>query len=490
MVRVGRVDELILTGEGLTAEHVVDVARGGRPVAVSGEAVERMRAAAELAQQLAAGEAEVYGLTTGVGALRGVRQTAADAEQFNRLTVQAHRTGHGPLLPGEVGRAALLHRLNALCRGRSMVRPLAAEAFADALNAGLAPELPAIGSVGQSDLPAMAELIHLLRDRGLDLAQGEALALLNGNSLSTGLGALAVADAARLLDAYELTGALSLEGFAGNPSPLHREVPDARPYRGLATSLAHIREQLEGSYLWQPGAARNLQDPLSFRTLPQVLGAARDALGYTRGQLETELNASGDNPMAVVSEGVVVSVGNFDITPLAAALDLLRLAIAQVMTASCERIQKHLSAGFSGIATGLRSDDGPDDALALVGGGAAALAAEARLLAQPVSLELPTSSIAAGIEDHLTMAPLGARRAAELNGMAARLAALELVVSAQAVDVRGAAPLGTGSGAAHARVRELVPFVGAGQAWDNQLGPLSAWVAAGAGTGRLPAWSA
>jgi histidine ammonia-lyase len=265
---------------------------------------------------------------------------------------------------------------------------------------------------------------------------------------------------------------------------LHPQVADARPFRGLATSIGRMRQLLEGSYLWQPGAPRNLQDPLSFRTLPQVLGAARDALGHARTQLETELNASGDNPMVVASEGRIVSVGNFDVTPVAAALDLMRIAMAQVMTASCERIQKHLAGHWSGISTGLRSDDTPDDALALVGGGAAALAAEARLLAMPVSLELPTSTVAGGIEDHLTMAPLGARRLAETVELAARLGGLELVVSAQAIDLRGAAPLGAGTGPVHARVREMVPFVGAGEAWDQDLSAVAAWMREGAGAQR------
>jgi histidine ammonia-lyase len=148
---------------------------------------------------------------------------------------------------------------------------------------------------------------------GLVLQRGEPLALLNGNSLSVGIGALALADTGRLLDACDVVGALSLEGFAGNPSVLHPQVADARPFRGLATSTGRMRQLLEGSYLWQPGAPRNLQDPLSFRTLPQVLGAARDALGHARTQLETELNASGDNPMVVASEGRIVSVGNFDV---------------------------------------------------------------------------------------------------------------------------------------------------------------------------------
>src|SRR5690349_4463605 len=419
-----------------------------------------MRAASELAARLAEGDEPVYGLNTGVGALRGVRQSAQDAGRFTRLTIQSHRTSHGDPLPGEVGRAALLHRVNALCRGRSMVRPEVAEAFAAALNDGVAPRLPPIDA---------------LRARGLVLQRGEPLALLNGNSLSVGIGALALADTARLLDAHDVVGALSLEGFAGNPSVLHPQVADARPFRGLATSIGRMRQLLEGSYLWQPGAPRNLQDPLSFRTLPQVLGAARDALGHARAQLETELNASGDNPMVVASEGRIVSVGNFDVTPVAAALDLMRIAMAQVMTASCERIQKHLAGHWSGISTGLRSSDTPDDALALVGGGAAALAAEARLLAMPVSLELPTSTVAGGIEDHLTMAPLGARRLAETVELAARLGGLELVVSAQAIDLRGAAPLGAGTGPVHARVREMVAFVGAGEAWDQDLSAVAAW---------------
>src|SRR5262249_38999873 len=196
-------DALLLTGEGLTAEGVVAVARERRAVTVSGEATERMRTASQLAQRLAANGELVYGLTTGVGALRGVRQSAEDAGQFNRLTIQAHRTSHGPLLPGEVGRAALGHRPNPPRRRRGTVRPEVAAAFADALNGGIEPRLPAIGSVGQSDLPAMAELVHLLQQDGLQLAQGESLSLLNGNSLSTGLGAMVVADSARLLDAYD-----------------------------------------------------------------------------------------------------------------------------------------------------------------------------------------------------------------------------------------------------------------------------------------------
>ncbi|MDQ1681140.1 MAG: histidine ammonia-lyase [Frankiaceae bacterium] len=476
---IASMEPIILSGEGLRIADVVSVARDGRPVRLSEDAVERMRGArAVVARMLESGQS-VYGLTTGVGALREVAQDPADAERYSHRSILAHCTAHGPPLPDSVVRAAMVHRANAFARGRAMVRPEVAQAYVDALNDGATPLVHSIGSVGQSDLPAMAEIARGLLERGLRLQQGEALALLNANSLSVGHAALALADARNLLDSLDVVAALSMEGFAANPSVLHLDVAAARPYRGLGETITRLRELLDGSHIWQPDAARHLQDPLSFRSLPQVHGAARDAFGFAEGQLQIELNSSGDNPMLVPLEERFISVGNFDITPVAAAIDFARIALGQVLTATCERVQKQLAQHFSGIATGLRAVDGPDDALALVGGGAAALAAEARLLAGPVSLDVPTSSIAGGIEDHMSMAPLGARRLAEMVSLGSRLAAVELAVAAQAVDLRGVQPLGRGTGAAHSRTREMVAFVGPGEVFSNDLDELAEWVAAG-----------
>src|SRR4051794_16699658 len=339
---------------------------------------------------------EVYGLTTGLGALRGVAQDEADRGRFNELTIQAHTTAHGPAVHPEVVRAAMVHRVNAFARGFSTARPEVAEALVSVLNDDDPPVVHAVGSIGQSDLPAMAEIARGLLRRGLVLEGGEALSLLNANSLSTGHAALAVADVRSLARAYDAVAALSLEAFGANLSILHPALADARPFTGLRDAAVRLRELLAESPLWEPGAARNLQDPLTFRCIPQLHGAFRDALAYAVRQLETELNASGDNPMVASGAGDVVSVGNFDVTPLAAALDLLRIAFAQLLTASGERVQKLLAGHHSGLPTGLRADDGPDDALAILGVGAASLAGEARLLAMPVALELPTSSVAAG----------------------------------------------------------------------------------------------
>ena len=329
-------------------------------------------------------------------------------------------------------------------------------------NEGAAPSVRILGSIGQSDLAAMADLAIALVE-GFDLAPGEGLSLLNSNSFSTGWAALAVSDAARLERAIEVAGAMSLEGFAANATMLHPAVAESRPYPGLRAALRNVRALLDGSYLFGPGAARNLQDPLTFRNLPQLQGACRDALDHAAGVLTVELNAAQGNPIVVEAEGRVVSVANFDILPLAAALDHLRIVLASALTSANERVVKMLETPWSGLPTGLATQEGTSDpALTYLGIAGQALAAEARLLAQPVSFEMASSAHAEGIEDRMTMAPLAARRLAEMVELGERIAAGELVVAAQAIELRGVSPLGRGTTEAFDVVRKRVPFVGLG----------------------------
>lgn len=285
----------------------------------------------------------------------------------------------------------------------------------DALNVGLRPPVRRYGSIGMADLTANADLAAgALGD--LPLAGGEGLALLGHNAVSTGHAALALADAAALLDALDVAGALDLEAFGANADALDPAVAAARPYPGLRVSLEHVRALLEGSYLWHDGAARNLQDPLCFRCLPQIHGAARDALRFAEAQLAVELNAVQGNPLVVAGDGGrLLAVGNFDVLPLAAALDLARIALAPALTSACERTLKLLQRPLSGLPEGLAVREGiADDGLSELGIAMQALVAEARLLAQPVSFEVVSTTQAEGIEDRATMAPLAARRVAEL----------------------------------------------------------------------------
>ena len=257
---------------------------------------------------------------------------------------------------------------------------------------------------------------------------------------------------------------------------LHPEIPDARPYPGLAESVSRIRAALEGSSLWEPGAARSLQDPLSFRCIPQVHGALRDAASFAGGQIKMSSTPRGTTrwscrPRTVSSRSATST------SPVAAALDLLRLSLA--LTASGERVQKLLAEAFSGLPTGLRADDSPDDVLDILGVGAAALSAEARLLAMPVSLECPPrrSPAASRITSPWPRWRPAAGRDAEAGS---RLCAVEAQVAAQAVDLRRPPRLGDGTALVHRGIRRRVAFVGPGEAPSNNLDDLADWLLAGA----------
>ena len=463
---------VVLTGSDLTLGELVRVARGDEPVELAPAAVERMRATRAVVEAAAAAGDEVYGLTTGVGAKKKAAVAPEDVAEYNRLLVLNHRVGQGPALPDDVVRAALCRLANGLASGGAGARPELAQALVDALGAGVRPVVRRYGSIGVADLSANADLVHgALGD--LPLAAGEGLALLCHNAVSTGHAALALVDAAALLEALEVAGALDLEAFAADLGMLDPAVAGARPYPGLRASLGRLRALLDGSHLWGDGVARNLQDPLCFRCLPQVHGAARDALGFASAQLVVELNAAQGNPL--VADGRILAVGNFDALPLAAALDLVRIALAPVLASACERSLKLLQRPLSGLPEGLAVQEGvAEDGLAEFGIAMQAIVAEARLLAQPVSFELASTTQAEGIEDRMTLAPLAARRVAELVDLGARAVAIELLVAAQAVDLRGARPLGRGTAAAYEAVRELVPPLRAGEPVPQDLEPVAA----------------
>ncbi len=471
---------IVLTGEDLTLDQVVAVARRGEAVEISPDAVARMKAARAVVERMLELDVPVYGLTTGVGARKRVRVRPDQEEEFNRMLILNHRVGQGDFAPDDVIRATLVRLANGLAKGTPGVRPELAEHVVRALNGGVLPRVRTLGSVGQSDLPQMADVAHGLLGH-VSRGAKEGIALVNNSSFSTASAARAVADCARLLDVLDVAGALDLEAFAANVSMLHPTVAETRPYDGLRSTLARLTDILAGSYLWEEGAARNLQDPLTFRCLPQVHGAARDALGFVVSQLEIELNASQDNPVVATLEGRIVSAGNFDVLPLAAALDFLRIALAPALTSAGERLLKLLQAPLTGLPIGLAVRDGlAEDSLSEFGVPAQSLTAEARLLAQPVSFELASTTHAEGIEDRMTMAPLAARRLSEMVSLGERLVSIELVVAAQAVDLRGPPALGAGTRGAYELVRERVPFTDTGEPLPQDLEPVLELIRAGA----------
>lgn len=444
---------VVLTGDALTLDELVRVSRDRERVELHADTEARMLAARAVVEAHLEAGTPVYGMTTGVAARKRHPVLLEQQEEHNRLLIEDLLVGQGPEASEEVVRATILRLVNGFVRGTSGVRPLLADRLVQALNDGLHPSVAMQGSIGMGDIAPMAELAHRLFG-DLPLAPKEAISLVDNDAFSTAMAALAIHDYGRLLDAFDVAGALDLEAFAANITILHPAVGRERPYPGLQRTIARLRDLLQGSYLWTDGAARNLQDPLSFRCLPQVHGAAREALAYAERQLAIELNGSQENPLIILEESRIVSVGNFDVLVLAGALDFLRIALAPLLTAASERLIKLMQTPFSGLPENLsHAAEIAPGAFPQLPYIAAALTGEARLLAQPVSFELPTTTIAEGIEDRMTFAPLSARRLAEMVALGERLAALELIVAVRAIELRSPVSLGAGSGEIAAEVR-------------------------------------
>ena len=454
---------VVLTGSSLTLDELLAVARDGVEVEIGPAALEAMAAARAVVDRSLSAGSQTYGVTTGVGS-RKLFDIADDGH--DRLLVRQHRVSQGAPVAHEVVRGAALRLANALARATTVARPELASYLVDRLNADDLPEVRALGSIGQSDLAQMADLADgLLGD--FELARGEAISLLNQSAFATAYGALAFADARVLLDVLDHAGALDLEAIGANRRSVHPAVGEARPYPGLQVSLARLRELLEGSEVEE----RNLQDPLTYRTIAQQNGAARDALDFVSGQLAIELNAAQSNPLVVVDESLVFSVGNFEMQPLATALDVARLALAPAISTAAERAVKLLQKDLTGLTHGLGAEpDMAESALSEYGIAVQAIAVEARLLAQPVSFDLVSTTQAEGIEDRMTMAPLAARRLESMAELGARVVAIELMFAAQACDLRGAR-LGAGTTRLRDAVRRFVPFLGPGDSLPD-LEPL------------------
>jgi histidine ammonia-lyase len=488
---------IVLNGSDLTVTQVVAAARHGEPVMLAPEALSSMAKSRTVVEEVLSGGEPVYGLTTGVGERKAFLLDPADRQRFNQRLVLNHRIAQGEPAPSDVVRGAMICLANSYAKGVTGVRPELAQMIVTQLNEGFAPPVRTLGSVGQGDLGPMADLAHgLLTRSGYQVAENEGLALVSSNAFTTAWACIATADAEALMSVFDVAGALDLEAFGANLTCLHPIIEQIRPFPGLAETLHRLRLLLAGSYLWQPGAARFLQDPLTFRCLPHINGTARDALAYTGGILQLELNSSQSNPVVVPARnepgsrneqgsepgnehGRIVSVGNFDIGPLAAALDFARIALAPVVTSANERMVKLLQAPFSGLPAGLAALAGsPEDALSELAVAGQAITVEARTLAHPVSYELASSVKGDGIEDRATMAPLSARRLADMIGLCARVAAIELVVAAQAIDLRaldgpdGRGELGLGTGRAYRMIRELVPFTAADGTLPADLEPV------------------
>jgi histidine ammonia-lyase len=314
----------------------------------------------------------------------------------------------------------------------------------------------------------------------LKLDAKEGLALINGTQATTGIGILALLAAERAVEAAEVAAAMSLEALLGTPEAFRAEIQDARPHRGQQESAALLRAILAGSEIREShrdGDPR-VQDAYALRCVPQVHGAARQALGYVRGILEVEGTSATDNPLVFPDAGVVVSGGNFHAQIVSQALDLLTIAVADLAAISERRIERLLNPDLSmGLPAFLAAHPGIESGFMIAQVTAVDMLSELRILAHPASVDSVTTS--ANQEDHVSMGLAAARKAARAVSCLERVLATELMCAAEGIEYRRPLRAGRGVELAHARVRERVPRLSGDRALGSDLETLTDLVRAG-----------
>jgi histidine ammonia-lyase len=489
--------EILLTGP-MTPDDVVAIARHDARLVAGADAERRVLAARAVVERYLAMDVPVYGLTTGLGAGVDTRLSPDDLVAFQMRVADGRSIGVGPSLPREAVRAMIASRIAGMAAGGTGVSLPLFSALVAALNAGVHPVVPAFGSIGAADLAPLAHMARGLLGFGeaeyagevmpaacaleraglapLPLGPKDGHALVVANSLSTGLACLRLDDLDRLFGWSLAAIALMFEAFRGNVVALDDRALAARPAFGQREVAARLRTMLAGGALMQDGAARRLQDPLSYRCVPQVWGALHHAISEARLATEIELASSGDNPIVLPDGGQMLSQGNFDLTAFVLSWERLDQAIAHCAVGTAHRTMKIMSAGLSDLPRFLSPLGASRSGFQSVQKLVSSTEAHIRHLALPISLSpMPVSD---GVEDQASMAPAVLAKTEAMIGHMRHLVAIELIVAAQALELRGVADeLGAGTRAVHAAVREQVAELVEDRATGPDIARLAAVIA-------------
>ena len=463
--------------------------------------MQRVSDAAASVERMVAGGETVYGVNTGFGLLANTRIPDDRLAELQTNLILSHSAGLGDPLPRHVTRLMIVLKLLGLGRGHSGVRPLVIEALQALLDRDAMPVIPSQGSVGASgDLAPLAHMTAAVMGHGsidvagetipagaalqklgmqpLQLGPKEGLALINGTQMSTAVALDALFAGERVFASALVSGALSVDALKGSVKPFDPRISELRGQPGQIRVAAALRELLDGSEIVASHArCGRVQDPYSFRCQPQVMGAALDLLENAARTLIIEAAAVTDNPILFPDENTAISGGNFHAQPVAFAADMIAMALCEVGSISERRTAVLIDPKMSGLPPFLTEDSGVNSGLMIPQVAAAALVSENKSLAYPASVDsIPTS---AGQEDHVSMAPIAARKAGQIARSAAGVVAVELIAAAQGVDFH--APLKTSPRlqAIHATVRKHTPRFTSDRYWADDMAALQAAVLAG-----------
>ncbi len=463
----------------LTFDIIQDIIDNNWTVSLSDEAKTRINACREyLNNKMESQKEPIYGVSTGFGSLCNISISKEDLSQLQYNLVVSHSCGTGDLVPEIVVRLIILFKINALSYGSSGVQLCTVERLVEMFNKNIIPVVYQLGSLGASgDLSPLAHMSlpilglgevyykgvrtntsDIMSELGwepIKLQSKEGLALLNGTQFMSAWGVYSVVMAQRLARTADTMAALSLEAFDGRIEPFDPAVHRLRPHKGQVDTAARIVEILAGSEI-STRQKEHVQDPYSFRCVPQVHGASKDAINYVASVIEIEVNSVTDNPNVIVDEDKIISAGNFHGQPLAISYDFLAIAVAELGSISCQRVNQLLS-GKRGLPMFLVAKPGLNSGFMIPQYTGASIVSQNKQLCTPASVDSIESS--QGQEDHVSMGANAATKLAKVVENTQRILAIELFNAAQALEFQRPAKSSPFIEKLVAEYRKSVPFI-------------------------------
>ena len=463
----------------LTFEIIEDILVNNIQLELSEESVRLITKSKNyLDKKLQETDGPLYGINTGFGALCDIEISKDDLSKLQENLVVSHACNIGPEVPSDVVRVMLLLKAHALAKGNSAVQLKTVQRIIDLFNHQVLPVVCEQGSLGASgDLAPLAMLFLPLLGLGevyfkgakrpasevldvfgwepIKLEAKEGLALLNGTQFMSAFGVYTLIKTFYVVNSADIIGAMSLDGFDGLIEPFLDNIQRIRPHKGQANTAFNFRKILDGSELINR-KKEHIQDPYSFRCIPQVHGAVKDAVDYVAGVIKTEINSVTDNPTVFPDEDVIVSGGNFHGEPLALALDFLAIAVAELGSIS-ERRTYRLISGERGLPEFLVASPGLNSGFMIPQYAAASIVSQNKQLCTPSSVDsIPSSNEQ---EDHVSMGGNAATKVLKVVLNVQKILAIELYNAAQAVDFRKPVKTSPFLGAFLKKYRKEVDFV-------------------------------
>ena len=445
-----------ISSEVLTLETLQEIISEHKTLALSEEAKVNIQQCRDyLDQKMASNDKPIYGINTGFGSLCNVKISNENLSKLQENLVKSHACGTGEEVPQEIVKLMLLLKIQSLSYGNSGVQLQTVERLVDFYNNDILPVIYNQGSLGASgDLAPLAHLslpligegevnyegfrqpagkvIEKMEWKPIVLQSKEGLALLNGTQFMSSYGCYILLKAMKYSYLADVISAVSLEGFDGRIEPFNELIHYVRPHKGQVVTAQRMNELLEGSQIIAQEKA-HVQDPYSFRCIPQVHGASKDAIDYVKKVFKTEINSVTDNPNIFKDEDLIVSGGNFHGQPLALALDFLGIALAELGSIS-ERRTYQLISGLRGLPAFLVDNPGLNSGFMIPQYTAASIVSQNKQLATPASIDSIVSSN--GQEDHVSMGSNAATKCLRIIENLERILAIELMNASQAIHFR------------------------------------------------------